>query len=89
MSEGILIVPGVRLRRNDDQNIVLEKWKEREDKPGLWMIVGHYPSVIMACNALTNHHMHLIVDEEGSIEELVEAIRKLRVTLKKTLKGQV
>ncbi len=65
--EGILVVPGVRMRRNDDQNVVIEKWKERENKPGHWVIVGFYPSVQIACEALTNRHMHLIVDEEGCV----------------------
>lgn len=75
---GIAISDNVRLRRVDPSNIVLE-----HRAAGSWRIVGYYPSVALACDALSTRHLHLLMgDERGAVRDLVRAIRELAAALR-------
>lgn len=88
----IRVVKGVRLRRADDQNVTIERFRIRKDqktgepKPGIWDVVGFYPSLEVACEALTHRHMHLVIKEQGTLLEMIEALRELSASLKKHVK---
>lgn len=80
----IPIVEGVRLRRADDNNIVIERWRPSEKSSG-WHTVGYYPSLLQACEALSTRHLHLLAKEVGTVAQLTATIRELGTTLSRSL----